>query len=162
MKDNCACHTDRTGCDEVQEFMALMGKIMHPPAQPTDEQLRGKRCWLYARVAGRPDDEHAILALESQLDRLRRFANEHEMQVAGTTQEAAAGCSMDNRPGLLELRRAAVNNEMDYVLARCLDRLIRSPGIRDYLQYEEELLGLGVGILCTDDWPHNPNTEENQ
>ena len=32
MKDNCACHTDRTGCNEVQEFMALMDKILHPPA----------------------------------------------------------------------------------------------------------------------------------
>ena len=151
MKDNCACHTDRTGCNEVQEFMALMDKILHPPAPPTDEQLRGKRCWLYARVAGRPDDEHAILALESQLDRLRHFADEHGMQITGTTQEASAGCSMDNRPGLSELRCAAVNNEMDYVLVRRRDRLIRSPGVRDYLQYEEELRGHSVEIICVDD-----------
>ena len=145
-------YRDRTGSAGflLPEDKALLDRLFTHGSRPTKEQLCGKRCWLYARVDGRDTDPSVIHALALQMDSLRQFAGEHGMHVAGMTREAMSGWNAD-RPGLRELKRAAANGEMDYVLARTPDRIIRSPDIRMLLRYEDDLHALGVEILCIEE-----------
>ena len=83
------------------------------------------------------------------MDSLYEFAKRYEMQVAGTTQEIAAGGNED-RAGLQELKHAAADSKMNYVLVRSRDRLIRNPDLRLLLTYECGLQSFGVDILYMD------------
>lgn len=148
MKKICYYYRDHSGSAGFTppDDKALLQRLFNPPVLPADEQLRGKRCWLYARVDGSQGDESAVHALELQMDSLREFAERYGMQVAGTTQEIAAGGNED-RAGLLELKHAAADGKMDYILVRSRDRLIRNPDLRLLLTYECGLQSLGVDIL---------------
>ena len=154
MKKVCYYYQDHSGSAgfTLPDDKALLQRLFNPPVLPADEQLRGKRCWLYARVDGSQGDESAGHALELQMDSLREFAENYEMQVAGTTQEIAAGGNGD-RAGLLELKHAAAAGKMDYVLVCSRDRLIRNPDLRLLLTYECGLQSLGVDILYMDSQP---------
>lgn len=148
MKKVCYYYRDHSGSAgfTLPDDKALLQRLFNPPVLPADEQLRGKRCWLYARVDSSQDNDSAVHALELQMDSLREFAERYGMQVAGTTQEIAAGGNKD-RAGLLELKHAAAAGKMDYVLVRSRDRLIRNPDLRLLLTYECGLQSLGVDIL---------------
>ena len=100
----------------------------------------------HKKVSGRLRMGSAVHALELQMDSLREFAERYGIQVAGTTQEIAAGGNED-RAGLQELKHAAAAGKMDYVLVRSRDRLIRNPDLRLLLTYECGLQSLGVDIL---------------
>ena len=52
-----------------------------------------KRYWLYGRVAS-PD----TWALENQMNYLRSFAEKHQLNVVGESQDEASGLTFD-RPG---------------------------------------------------------------
>lgn len=161
MKKVCYYYRVRAGSAGfcLPEDRALLQMLFSPPKPPTDGQLRGRRCLLYARVdSGKMDSSDA---LDGQLAHLRHFADAHGVKVVGERKETVCGWDAD-RPGLQELKRVATEGRIDYILVRGRDRLIRSPNLRLVLEYEHSLLGLGVGILCTDDWPHNPDTRENQ
>ena len=149
MKKVCYYYRDHSGSAgfTLPDDKALLQRLFNSPVLPADEQLRGKRCWLYARVDGSQGD-----ALELQMDSLREFAERYGMQVAGTTQEIAAGGNED-RAGLLELKDAAAAGKMDYVLVRSRDRLIRNPDLRLLLTYECGLQSLSVDILYMDSQP---------
>ena len=148
MKKVCYYYRDHSGSTgfTLPDDKALLQRLFNSPVLPADEQLRGNRCWLYARVDGSQDNDSAVHALELQMNSLREFAENYEMQVAGTTQEIAAGGNED-RAGLLELKHAAADGKMDYILVRSRDRLIRNPDLRLLLTYECGLQSLGVDIL---------------
>lgn len=154
MKKICHYYRDHSGSAGVTlpGDKDLLQRLFNPPVLPADKQLRNKRCWLYARVDGSQGDESAGHALELQMDSLREFAESYEMQVAGTTQEIAAGGNED-RAGLLELKHAAAAGKMNYVLVRSRDRLIRNPDLRLLLTYECGLQSLGVDVLYMDSQP---------
>lgn len=145
-------YRDRTGSAGflLPEDKALLDRLFTHGSRPTKEQLCGKRCWLYARVDGRGTDPSVIHALDLQMDSLCQFAGEHGMHVAGMIREAMSGWNAD-RPGLRELKQAAVNGKMDYILARSMDRIIRNTDIRILLRYEDALHALGVEILCVEE-----------
>lgn len=148
MKKICYYYRDHSGSAgfTLPDDKALLQRLFNSPVLPADEQLRGNRFWLYARVDGSQDNDSAVHALELQMNSLREFAERYWMQVAGTTQEIAAGGNED-RAGLLELKHAAAAGKMDYVLVRSRDRLIRNPDLRLLLAYECGLQSLGVDIL---------------
>ena len=154
MKKVCYYYRDHSGSTgfTLPDDKALLQRLFNSPVLPADEQLRGNRCWLYARVDGSQDNDSAVHALELQMNSLREFAENYEMQVAGTTQEIAAGGNED-RAGLLELKDAAAAGKMDYVLVRSRDRLIRNPDLRLLLTYECGLQSLSVDILYMDSQP---------
>lgn len=154
MKKVCYYYRDHSGSAgfTLPDDKALLQRLFNPPVLPADEQLRGKRCWLYARVDGSQDNDSAVHALELQMDSLCEFAERYGMQVAGTTQEIAAGGNED-RAGLLELKHAAAAGKMNYVLVRSRDRLIRNPDLRLLLTYECGLQSFGVDILYMDSRP---------
>ena len=148
MKKICYYYRDHSGSAgfTLPDDKALLQRLFNSPVLPADEQLRGNRFWLYARVDGSQDNDSAVHALELPMNSLRDFAERYWMQVAGTTQEIAAGGNED-RAGLLELKHAAAAGKMDYVLVRSRDRLIRNPDLRLLLAYECGLQSLGVDIL---------------
>lgn len=69
MKKVCYYYRDHSGSAgfTLPDDKTLLQRLFNSPVLPADEQLRGKRCWLYARVDGSQGDESAVHALELQM-----------------------------------------------------------------------------------------------
>lgn len=129
----------------LPEDAALLKRLFSHGSLPPKAQLRGKRCWLYLRVnTDTPTaDEIGIIRQDT---RLRQFAEEHGMQIAGAYKDYMCGWNL-RRPGLQFLAQQAAEKKMDYILSCSRDRIYRGHDLRGFLQYEDHLHTLGVDIL---------------
>lgn len=100
----------------------------------------GRRAAVYNRVS--TEDQDPALAMED----LRRAAAQRGLELALEVEETGSGARAD-RPGLLEVMRAARAGEVDVVVVARLDRFGRST--LDLLQNIRALGDAGVRFLCT-------------
>ncbi len=106
-----------------------------------------RRAALYARVSTRRQEHEATI--ESQLDQLLRYAQEHELEVTPGHQfvdQAVSGKRLA-RPGLDQLRDAVVAGEFEEVLCLSPDRLARNLGAQQVVLDELERYQVGVVFL---------------
>lgn len=102
-----------------------------------------KRYWLYGRVAS-PD----TWALENQMNYLRGFAEKHQLNIVGESQDEASGLTFD-RPGLNEFLEAVRQGQADALLIKDLARLGRD-SVR-VMKMIADLNAAGVGIFSVTD-----------
>lgn len=98
-----------------------------------------KRYWLYGRVAS-PDK----WALENQMNYLRSFAEKHQLNVVGESQDEASGLTLD-RPGLNDFLEAVRQGRTDALLTKDLTRLGRD--VMRTATWIAQLNASGVGVF---------------
>ena len=106
-----------------------------------------RRAALYARVSTRRQEQEATI--ESQLDQLVRYAQEHELEISPGHQyidQAVSGKRLA-RPGLDQLRDGVVAGEFEMVLCLSPDRLARNLGAQQVVLDELERYRVGVIFL---------------
>ncbi|MBR0600075.1 recombinase family protein [Sinanaerobacter chloroacetimidivorans] len=101
------------------------------------EQLRA---WLYCRIDA-PEDTHGTL--KSQKEELYDYAEQMGFIVAGDAEDLGNGLNLD-RPGLLEIEKAASENQMDVLIVKRLDRIGRDT--TQVLEFLRGLDQLGIAI----------------
>lgn len=101
------------------------------------EQLRA---WLYYRIDA-PEDTHGTL--KSQKEELYDYAEQMGFTVAGDAEDLGNGLNLD-RPGLLEIEKAASENQMDVLVVKRLDRIGRDTA--QVLEFLRGLDQLGIAI----------------
>ena len=102
-----------------------------------------KRYWLYGRVAF-PD----TWALESQMDYLRSFAEKHQLNIVGKSQDEASGLTFD-RPGLNEFLEAVRQGQADALLIKDFARLGRDSS--RVMELIADLNSAGIGVFSVTD-----------
>jgi len=102
-----------------------------------------KRYWLYGRVAS-PD----TWALENQMNYLRSFAEKHQLNVVGESQDEASGLTFD-RPGLNDFLEAVRQGRVDALLTKDLTRLGRD--VMQTASWIADLNTSGVGVFSVTD-----------
>lgn len=107
------------------------------------EALFKKRYWLYGRVAS-PD----TWALENQMNYLRSFAEKHQLNVVGESQDEASGLTFD-RPGLNDFLEAVRQGRADALLTKDLTRLGRD--VMQTASWIADLNTSGVGVFSVTD-----------
>lgn len=98
-----------------------------------------KRYWLYGRVAS-PDK----WALENQMNYLRSFAEKHQLNVVGESQDEASGLTLD-RPGLNDFLEAVRQGRTDALLTKDLTRLGRD--VMRTATWTAQLNASGAGVF---------------
>ncbi|MFA5336526.1 MAG: recombinase family protein [Candidatus Omnitrophota bacterium] len=110
---------------------------------------------LYARVSTIESDktylangeEHAKQDPETQLRKLRRYAQAMDWEIIGEYVDRASGAD-PNRPRLAELMKKARLHELDIILCVRLDRITRS--LANLLTTIEDLDRWKIRLVCTD------------
>ena len=102
-----------------------------------------KRYWLYGRVAS-PD----TWALENQMNYLRSFAEKHQLNVVGESQDEASGLTFD-RPGLNDFLEAVRQGRADALLIKDFARLGRDSGL--VIELIADLNSAGIGVFSVTD-----------
>ena len=102
-----------------------------------------KRYWLYGRVAS-PD----TWALENQMNYLRSFAEKHQLNVVGESQDEASGLTFD-RPGLNDFLEAVRQGRADALLIKDFARLGRDSGW--VMELIADLNSAGIGVFSVTD-----------
>lgn len=99
---------------------------------------------LYARVSTYQQAERE-LSIPAQVRLMKRYASEHNLLIAGTSQDIASGRSLKDRPGLLSLiHQAQRDRNIDGILVHRIDRLSRN--VFNYLILKGKLRNAGVRI----------------
>lgn len=129
----------------LPEDAVLLERLFAHGSLPSKEQLRGKCCWLYLRVAtGNPAADD--VGISRQYACLYQFAEKHGMQIAVVCKDYMCGQDLQ-RHSLKFLAKEAAEKKMDYILACKRDRIYRGHDLRGLLRYEDSMHTLGVDIL---------------
>ena len=102
-----------------------------------------KRAALYVRVSTAEQRDHG-LSVDSQIDALKNFCQEHGFAVAGIYNDAgiSARKKYKSRPALLQLLEDCKSHKVDIILFTKLDRWFRS--VADYYAVQSVLDGTKV------------------
>ena len=96
----------------------------------------------YTRVS--PDDQQSVM---TQLETIRRFAEENGLEVAHEFEDERHRGALDNRPGFQRMIAAALSPEkpFDTIIVYDLSRFSSSPS--DLIRYRDQLEEAGVRLL---------------
>ena len=97
----------------------------------------------YTRVSS--NNQHSLMA---QLETVRKFAEEHGLEVAREFGDERHRGALDNRPGFQRMIAAALSDEkpLDTIIVYDLSGFSRSAS--DLIRYRNELEEAGVRLLC--------------
>jgi DNA invertase Pin-like site-specific DNA recombinase len=98
------------------------------------------RAWIYCRIDA-PEDEHG--SLKSQKEELYNYAEQMGFVVIESSQDMGSGLEM-NRPGLLEILKAAEERKIDTLLMKRLDRIGRDT--TKTIELLQNLKQLGISV----------------
>ena len=91
------------------------------------------------------DDQQSVMA---QLESIRRFAEEHGLEVAREYEDEGHNGATDNRPGFQRMIAAALSPEKPFgtIIVHDLARFSTSPS--DLIRHSNQLEEAGVRLLC--------------
>lgn len=102
--------------------------------------MEHKRAWIYCRIDA-PEDTHG--ALKEQRKQLMDYADQMGFEVAGCSEDMAAGSSFD-RPGLKRLTEVAKRGDVDILIVHNLSRIGRD--VCEAMEYLNRLEQMAIAV----------------
>src|SRR5215213_4234457 len=114
---------------------------------------RPKRVAIYCRVSSAGQEDNSSLA--TQETECRRYAAEHDWEIAGVYKEIFTGAELFDRPQLGRLRESVRSGEVEIVLAHALDRVSRNQAHLGFLLSEWDHHGVRLDLV-TEEFDETP------
>src|SRR5579864_8332737 len=108
-----------------------------------------RRAVCYRRVSTRAQADERKTSLEEQFEHARRYAQEHDLSLAGEAFTDVARGKRDDRPAYQRMLGRLRRGDADVVIVQWLDRFGRNP--REILRRVWELQEFNVEVVATDE-----------
>ncbi len=101
---------------------------------------KAKRAWIYCYIDA-PEDTHGVL--KGQHEKLDSYASQLCLIVVGSSHDLGNALTL-NRPGLVELMEATINEKIDVLIIDSITRIGRDT--KQVLEFLHKLNGYGVKV----------------